>query len=86
MTEREHTGKKIVDCQIIGPAAAGSAGYVASPMYKLISYTIITITTTSGFTAFSAGNPAEWASDQLPTVTTNLSASYKLIFSISHNP
>ena len=33
MTEREHTGKKIVDCQIIGPAAAGSAGYVASPMY-----------------------------------------------------
>ena len=24
---------KIVDCQIIGPAAAGSAGYVASPMY-----------------------------------------------------
>jgi len=32
LTEREHTGKKIVDCQIIGPAAAGSAGYVASPM------------------------------------------------------
>jgi len=22
LTEREHTGKKIVDCQIIGPAAA----------------------------------------------------------------
>jgi len=34
LTEREHTGKKIVDCQIIGPAAAGSAGYVASPMLK----------------------------------------------------
>jgi len=34
LTEREHTGKKIVDCQIIGPAAAGSAGYVASPMYR----------------------------------------------------
>jgi len=33
LTEREHTGKKIVDCQIIGPAAAGSAGYVASPMF-----------------------------------------------------
>ena len=35
MTEREHTGKKIVDCQTIGPAAAGSAGYVASPMQYL---------------------------------------------------
>jgi len=34
LTEREHTGKKIVDCQIIGPAAAGSAGYVASSMEK----------------------------------------------------
>ena len=39
MTEREHTGRKIVDCQIIGPAAAGSAGYVASPMHHDIVFT-----------------------------------------------
>jgi len=43
LTEREHTGKKIVDCQIIGPAAAGSAGYVASPMNNVNCTSVIAV-------------------------------------------